>query len=95
MSEEYIEKLNSLIAKTPKVSIIYASPKSFIQYLELMTDEQLESILELYDFTYLNNNTKKDPFFIANYTYIKNLMKNKMIFDPIRVGNDTILFCKN
>ena len=95
INEEYIEKLNSLIKKTPKVSLLNASPKAFVQYIEFMTDQELNDILDLYEFAFTHPDSKRDPFFVMNYTYIRHYMTTKTVFDPIKVGNDTILFCKN
>ncbi len=95
MDNDFLEKLNTLIRKTPKVSLLNASPKAFIQYIEFMSEEQLEDILELYEFAFSNKDSRNDPFFIANYTYIRHYMTRKMIFEPIKVVDKTIYFCKN
>lgn len=95
MNEQYIEKLNSLIKKTPKVSLLNASPKAFVQYIEFMTKEQLDDILEMYEFAFTHPDSKRDPYFIANYTYIRHYMTTRKVFEPIKVADQTILFCKN
>ena len=93
--QEYIEKLNLLMKQTPKISILNASPKAFVQLLEFMDSEQLDAILELYEFDITHNDSRRDPFFIANYTYIRHYMTTRTVFEPIKVADHTILFCKN
>lgn len=95
IDEEYKDKLNTLIRRTPKVSLLNASPKAFVQYLEFMDNQDLNNTLELYEFAFTHPDSRRDPFFIANYTYIRHYMTKKIVFDPIKVGNNTILFCKN
>ena len=95
INEEYIERLNALIRKTPKVSLLNASPKAFVQYIEFMDEQQLKDILEMYEFSFQHPDSRMDPFFMENYVYIRHYMTTRMIFDPIKVGNNTILFCKN
>lgn len=92
---KYINELNSLIKKTPKVSLLNASPRAFAQYLEFMTSDQLSDILAMYEFAFAHPDSKGDPFFMANYYYIRSYIEFKNIFEPIKVVDRTIYFCKN
>lgn len=95
IDEDYINKLNKMMDECIKISILNASPRAFSQMIRVLDEDNLKKVLELYEFSFSNPYSRNDPYFIANYTYIRHYMTTKMVFQPIKIKDRTILFCNN